>query len=1437
VRRIVLVLLIVPAVLGLTALPAQAITITVNVTADHDDFSCLPSPGDCTLREAITLANTTALADDIVFNIPGTGQHTIAVSGSPLPNITTPVTIDGFSDPDDPDGARIELDGTGAGAGQAGLSVFSGGEGTTIKGMVINDFGDEGIFLGTGGNTVQGNYLGTDETGLVAEGNFVGMAVFGTGNQIGGTAVGAGNVISGNDNNGVSLTATSTVMQGNLVGPGSDGSTDLGNGNQGVHLFSVSTNNTIGGTTAAARNVISGNSVAGIMMGAATNTGNLVQGNYIGTKSNGTEALPNLGGVRLGFGASANTIGGTESGAGNLISGNSFHGVQVFDSASSGNTIQGNLIGTTSSGGAALGNGSDGINVFDAPNTVIGGGAAGARNVISGNGGDGVELSGGGADANQVKGNYVGVAADGTADVGNSGNGILLTSPFGQNAAGNLLGGSAAGEGNVISGNAGDGIRFEGFGVQNTTIQGNLIGVAADGATDRGNDGEGIQATFATGITTVGGTTAGARNVVAGNGGLGLDLQGFGGDYVVQGNYIGMDSVGTTAVPNAGGGAHVQGSNSVIGGTTGVTAGGSCTGACNLISGNTGLGLLVSSDQVIEGNYIGTDVTGLLDRGNSSSGIVSNTDSSVITVGGTTAQERNIISGNNGTGLGWGDEGANNDIIQGNYIGVGSDGTTAVGNSNAGISMSGDDNTIGGAAAGAGNVIAFNGGSVSPGIQLNSSASGNSIRGNSIHSNGGLGIDLDPIGSVNANDTDDVDTGANERQNFPHLGTAEATAGAVTVTGTLNSVPSSSFSLDFYSNPACNAAAPNNHGEGRTYLGELTPVTTDAGGDATFTFTSDGSPAVSAGDVITATATDSTGNTSEFSRCRVALGSTSPTISIADTSVTEGDVGTTTASFTVTLSASSTDTVTVDWATAEGTATDPEDYQSSSGTVTFVPSDTMETIQVPVNGDVIDEGTSESFTVDLSNAGGATISDGQATGTITDDDASTISIGDETVTEGNSGTTSATFTVSLSTPSASTVTVDWDTSDGTATSPGDYAADSGTVTFVAGDVSEDVVVDVNGDTIDEPDEAFSVDLSNPSGATIDDGEGVGTITDDDAAPTVSISDESVSEGDTGPTPATFQVTLSNPSASQVTVDWDTADGTATAPGDYAANSGTVTFEPGDVAEDVVVSVNGDEIDEPDETFNVDLSNASGATLADPQGVGTITDDDDPPTVSIDDATVTEGDVGTVAATFTVSLSGPSGNQVEVDWATSNGTATAPSDYVAGSGTVNFPPMDTSESVSVTVNGDTAVEPNETFTVTLSNPSGASISDGAATGTIINDDLAPPPPPPPPPPAAKCPGFEADPRPQLVGTEGVDTLTGTSAAEIVCGLGGNDVLRGGGGKDLVLGGGGNDRMAGQGGKDVLKGQGGKDRMNGGPGRDRCQGGPGKDVARACEKGRA
>jgi hypothetical protein len=226
-----------------------------------------------------------------------------------------------------------------------------------------------------------------------------------------------------------------------------------------------------------------------------------------------------------------------------------------------------------------------------------------------------------------------------------------------------------------------------------------------------------------------------------------------------------------------------------------------------------------------------------------------------------------------------------------------------------------------------------------------------------------------------------------------------------------------------------------------------------------------------------------------------------------------------------------------------------------------------------------------------------------------------VLIDDATVTEGNSGTVNATFTVTLSRTSVAAVTVDFATADGTATAPADYSAASGTLTFAPGETSKTVSVAVNGDTVCEPDETFLVDLSNATGATIVDGQGQGTIVNDDpCVPSLGIADVTVTEGNSGITNATFTASLSAASASTVTVDFATADGTATAPSDYTSASGTLTFAPGETTKTITVSVNGDTLVEPDETFFVNLSNAIGATIADGQGQGLIVNDDLPPPV-------------------------------------------------------------------------------------------------------------------------------------------------------------------------------------------------------------------------------
>ncbi len=446
-----------------------------------------------------------------------------------------------------------------------------------------------------------------------------------------------------------------------------------------------------------------------------------------------------------------------------------------------------------------------------------------------------------------------------------------------------------------------------------------------------------------------------------------------------------------------------------------------------------------------------------------------------------------------------------------------------------------------------------------------------------------------------------------------------------------------------------------------------------------------------------------------------------PTLSVNDVTVTEGNSGSTNATFTVSLSAASGNTVTVNYATSNGTATSGSDYTAASGALTFSAGVTTQTFNVSVLGDLVDE-NNENYTVRLSGAANATISDSTGVGTITDDDgAPTLSVNDVTVTEGNSGSTNATFTVSLSAASGSTVTVNYATSNGTATSGSDYTAASGALTFNAGVTTQTFNVSVLGDLVDENNEIFTVTLSNPANAAFGDSTGVGTITDDDGAPTLSVNDVTVTEGNSGSTNATFTVSLSAASGNTITVNYATSNGTATSGSDYTAASGALTFTAGQTSQTFNVAVLGDLLDENNETYTVQLSGATNATISDSTGVGTITDDDGTPTLSVNDVTVTEGNSGSTNATFTVSLSAASGNTVTVNYATSNGTATSGSDYSAASGTLTFSAGQTSQTFNVAVLGDLVDENNETYTVRLSGAANATISDSTGVGTITDDD--------------------------------------------------------------------------------------------------------------------
>jgi hypothetical protein len=271
---------------------------------------------------------------------------------------------------------------------------------------------------------------------------------------------------------------------------------------------------------------------------------------------------------------------------------------------------------------------------------------------------------------------------------------------------------------------------------------------------------------------------------------------------------------------------------------------------------------------------------------------------------------------------------------------------------------------------------------------------------------------------------------------------------------------------------------------------------------------------------------------------------------------------------------------------------------------------------------------------------------------------------------------------------------------------------------------QQVFVSANGDYLLEPDEAFFVNLTLPTGATILDAQGIGIIGNDDLAGSMQFSHAAYSAAENGGT-ATITVTRSNGLAAGVTMNYATSNGTATAGLDYQTASGTVTFNGGETSKTFDVTILDDQTYEGDETVNLTLSNpGGGGTTGTPSSaVLTITENDPPPSLSINNVSQNEGASGTSVFSFTVNLASASNQTVTVNYTTANVTTTTPSDYLPASGTLTFNPGDLTRPVSVQVNGDPDAESNEVFRVNLSNPVNATISSGQGSGTIVNDDDA------------------------------------------------------------------------------------------------------------------
>ena len=463
---------------GWVSVHVSAATFTVTQTGDS---------GAGSLRQAMLDANNLPGPHQIIFAIPGAGPHRIAPL-SPLPPVHETLTLDGTSQPGYAGQPLIVLDGAGAGNAY-GLLLMA--DECVVRGLVIHRFSRDGLRLENVSRcVVQGNFIGTDATGMAAAGmgeNGIGIAG-GSGHLIGGLTAAERNVISGCSENGIIISGSvggRHRLWGNYIGTDAAGVAALGNGQSGIVLHG-SSHHEVGSLAAGAGNLIAGNQQSGVYLLGPGADHNRLWGNRIGVNAAGTVRLPNRqDGVTL-MEAAANVIGDCRPGGGNLIAGNGESGIYIGGNASVSNVVLGNRIGVNAAGTAALSN-QWGVAIENAPRNFIGGSAPGAGNQISGNLLVGVTLQGLRAVENRLWGNFIGTDAGGGNAIPNQGPGVFLNAPS------NYIGGAALGMGNIISGNQTVGLLLVDPLCQGNVIHGNFIGLAADGYTPLGNHFHGIE--------------------------------------------------------------------------------------------------------------------------------------------------------------------------------------------------------------------------------------------------------------------------------------------------------------------------------------------------------------------------------------------------------------------------------------------------------------------------------------------------------------------------------------------------------------------------------------------------------------------------------------------------------------------------------------------------------------------------------------------------------------------------------------------------------------------------------------------------------------------------------------------------------------------------------------------------------------------------------
>ncbi len=695
------------------------------VSAGGNEFivTSVADSGNGTLRQAILDINRIGFTAQnpalIRFQIDAPRPYVIALRSS-LPAITESVIIDGESQcatDTAPSVMRVVIDGADVPAGD-GLLFMDNASDSQVLGLSIINFADgAGIYVdGADNMTIQCNHIGVDATGETAGANDIGVyATDANITNIGNDFIAARNVISGNTRYGVRMNNSANVI-GNFIGTDASGTQAVGNGLSGI-LAEATVN--------IAYNLVSGNGEMGMLIDGAEDV--TVVGNFVGTDVTGNSAIPNrLSGVYVRE-SSVVAIEGR-----NIVSGNTEMGVLIR--ASNAVVVRNNYIGIDFTGSSAVPNGFSGIGISGGAFDVTIGGELGVdSNVISGNTQIGIRISDDNTRAVLVIGNFIGTDPTGTYAIPNGLSGVYIRG----GASNNTIGTGVYNERNIISGNGQSGVVMNAS--RGNVVSGNFIGTDMTGTYAIGNTFSGISLEDAATNNRIGGSVAGAGNLISGNVELGIYLVDSGTDNNrILGNLIGVDITGTYAIGNGYSGI------GIFGGATNTTIGGVGLSERNLISGNGQFGVAINGEGsrglVVVNNYIGTDYDGAVAIPNLFGGVVVERGATDVTIGGDSIEARNVISGNSFSGIAIRNAGSGSVTVLGNFIGSDSTGQLPLPNAVNGVRINdlADDVRVGNVERGTGNLIAFN---TSHGVYVDN-ATRVIIEGNAVLSNGGAGVYL-----------------------------------------------------------------------------------------------------------------------------------------------------------------------------------------------------------------------------------------------------------------------------------------------------------------------------------------------------------------------------------------------------------------------------------------------------------------------------------------------------------------------------------------------------------------------------------------------------------------------------------------------------------------------------------------------------------------------